>query len=70
MYEENIITCGPFTTFSQETKAAIVERVVRIYRYLTENITKRHGALSSFVESYNNTWHSGLGARPSHVHSL
>ena len=65
-----------YSTYSQETKAALAERVIqtlkrRIYRYLTENNTQRYiDILPDLVRGYNHTRHSSLMATPVDIHSL
>jgi len=63
-----------FVTHS-EKQANYVERVIqtmkkRIFRFMVaQNSEKYIDALPALVESYNNTWHSGIKARPADVDS-
>ena len=65
-----------YSTYSQETKAAIAERSIqtlkrRIFRYLTEHETQRYiDILPNLVQAYNNSRHSALKATPAEVHAL
>ena len=58
-----------------DTKAAIVERVIRtlknkMYRYFkAENTFRYMDVLQDLVESYNNTYHCSIGMKPSQMNS-
>ena len=61
------------TVRDPDVKAAIAERFIRtlksrIWRYFTYKHSRRYiDVLDSIVQSYNNSWHSGIKMKPSQV---
>lgn len=65
-----------YSNYSRETKASLTERVVmiiksEIYKYLTHNnILTYIDVLPTIVDTYNHSFHRGLGDPPRRVHQL
>ena len=64
-----------YSSHNYDIKAALIERFNRtiktkMYKYFTHNNTLRYiDVLQDLVDSYNNTWHSGIKMKPSEVNS-
>ena len=62
-----------YSTFNEETKAAVAERLIRtlknrLYRYFTHHHTNRWvDVLDDVVASYNNSFHRSIGMAPNEV---
>ena len=67
-----------YSVSSREIKASLAERLIRtikgkLYKYMSHNNTRRYiDVLPDIIESYNNSYHRGLGLHqtPNHVHNL
>ena len=67
-----------YSVSSREIKASLTERLIRtikgkLYKYMSHNNTRRYiDVLPDIIESYNNSYHRGLGLHqtPNHVHNL
>lgn len=72
---QNLVKSKGFIHFTthNEKQANYVERFIKtiknkIYRYMTSKNTTRYiDVLSDIVNSYNNTWHSGIQSEPKNV---